>query len=170
MAKNIPLSNGVDFTIVDDDVFEELSKKRWYLHLARNSKCKYALTGMVTAKNGLRKRQTVFMHRLIMGFPQSYIDHINGNSLDNRRCNLRLCTASQNQMNQRTGRGVSGYKGVSWKKQCSRWMVGIKVGEKNLYLGVYKTKEEAALVYNEAAKKYYGEFARLNNIKYLYGV
>ena len=91
------------------------------------------------------------------------VDHINSDSLDNRRSNLRVCTVSQNNMNSAIGRNnKSGYKGVSWDKTNKKWRAGIKAKGKSVSLGSFNSKKDAARAYNEAAKKAYGEFAKLN--------
>ena len=107
------------------------------------------------ADNGMH-----YLHKLIMN-TESYVDHINGNKLDNRRSNLRIATNSQNMMNRgKTASNTSGYKGVF--KNRSLWMARIKVEGRPIYLGSFVTKEEAAFKYDIAAKKYHKEFANLN--------
>ena len=88
-------------------------------------------------------------------------DHINGNTLDNRRCNLRVCTRERNTGNQKPLRGItSKFKGVCWVKARSKWRVAIS----GKFIGEYISELDAAKAYNEAAKKHFGEFARLNVI------
>lgn len=93
------------------------------------------------------------------------IDHKNGNKLDNRRYNLRICTISQNNMNQKKTRGTSIYKGVYWNKSKQKWYSQIKVDSKVKYLGLSITEKEAAIKYNNAAILFHGQYALLNNIK-----
>jgi hypothetical protein len=105
------------------------------------------------------------MHREIMGLANGdpmQVDHIDPTqTLDNRRCNLRLATFTENQRNKRRQRNnTSGIKGVS-RNKSGRFQVTIHVGGKNKYLGRYDSVAEAGRVYAEAAAKYYGEFARL---------
>jgi hypothetical protein len=107
------------------------------------------------------------LSRLIMGVtdPKIQVDHINHNLLDNRKENLRICTGAENTRNmQRLKRNTSGYKGVSWDKNRKKWTAYIHKNNKQIYLGRYQTKEQAAEIYNEAAIKYHGEFACLNEI------
>ena len=109
------------------------------------------------------------MHRTIMKPKDGIdIDHANKNKLDNRRTNLRLCSRSQNLANKfDLNKNRSGYKGVSffkWGNRKKRWVSQIQFRYKTLRIGYFLTPEDAALAYNEAAKEYYGEFARLNNI------
>lgn len=108
---------------------------------------------------------TVLMHRLILNAPNHLeVDHIDGNRLNNQRSNLRLCNSSQNKCNRGPRKdNKSGYKGVSWHKQNKKWTVRIKSPYgKYLSLGCYNDIKEAALAYNNAAKKYHGEFAFIN--------
>jgi hypothetical protein len=89
------------------------------------------------------------------------VDHIDSNTLNNRRENLRLATYSQNSMNTRiSSRNTSGYKGVSVDATGNSWRAQIKAEGEIKYLGLYSTPEEAHEAYKIAAVKYFGEFAR----------
>lgn len=109
-----------------------------------------------------------FLHRYIMGLPIEYddetqliVDHINGNRLDNRKSNLRICKKEQNPINCKTYKNnTSGYKGITWLGRLNKWQVGICVNKKQIYLGVYSDLNEAIEVRKNAEKKYFGEFAR----------
>ena len=93
---------------------------------------------------------------MIGEWPELHLDHINGDRSDNRLCNLREATYSQNAQNRKlANNNTSGYKGVSFKS--NKWVAGIN-------LGAFNTKEEAALAYNEAATKLFGEYAKLNEV------
>jgi len=106
------------------------------------------------------------LSRFIMGITDGVVDHINGDPLDNRRSNLRICTMSENTRNQKksTTKFSSRFKGVSWSKERKLWKACIWLGTNNFHIGAYVIEEQAARAYNEAAKKHYGEFARLNEI------
>lgn len=111
----------------------------------------------------------LYLHRLITNCPEDMVvDHINGDSLDNRTINLRICTKLQNQYNQKKHKGHrhSLYKGVTFRKDLKSkpWEAFIYAHGKSKRLGYFTTEIEAALAYNEAAQKHYGEFARLNTI------
>jgi hypothetical protein len=103
----------------------------------------------------------VRLHRLIMGAKRGeLVDHINGDTLDNRRSNLRFATKAENSRNARIKGGSSRFKGVSF----NGWAAHIRVDGKLKHLGRFATEEEAARAYNEAAIRHFGEFARLNEL------
>lgn len=95
------------------------------------------------------------------------VDHINHNGLDNRKANLRFATCRQNAWNSRKGgnRGASRYKGVQWNKNSKKWQAVIyNNNSRKIYLGFFDDEKAAARAYNEAAQKYHGEFALLNDV------
>lgn len=143
-------------TIVDDDLYESLSKHKW--HCAHGYAVRRIRVG--------GEQRILFMHRVILGTPNgSYTDHINGDKLDNRRENLRVCTTLENARNQGLQRNnTSGFKGVTWNKNDRRWRAQLMCSGKAFFLGNHKTREAAALAYNKAAIELYGKFARLNVI------
>jgi len=147
-TKLIPLSQG-KFAIVDADDFEKLSQLKW--HYSNG----YAV------KHGKPK---IIMHRIVCNTPDGmHTDHINGNRLDNRKCNLRVCTKNENAKNtSKRKNSTSKYKGVSWETRTKRWFCQIEVNKKSFFLGRFSSEEAAAEAYNEAALIHHGEFARLN--------
>jgi hypothetical protein len=108
-----------------------------------------------------RQVQTM-MHRIISNALEgAEVDHINGNTLDNRKENLRLCTHSENIKNQKLrSNNKSGYKGVYFCKNNQKWRSSIRVNGKKFYLGSFNNPEEAYASYCDASKKYHGEFGR----------
>lgn len=104
------------------------------------------------------------LHRIIVNAPRGMcVDHINGNTLDNRRSNLRICTRHENTMNQRVRKNnTSGKKGVRFIKGQAQWSARISVKGKRLHLGYFASAEEAGAAYDQAALIHYGPFAHLN--------
>ena len=158
--KKIKLTRSL-YAIVDDADYEELSKHKW---CAMKTKWGFYATRKSPKKNG--KRHTIRMHRQILGLKHGdprQGDHQNHNTLDNRRANLRICTNQENSMNQKSPPDTaSQFKGVSW--YYKKWIAGIKVNGVRKHLGSFVSEKDAALAYNKAAKKYFGEFACLNQI------
>lgn len=140
--------------IADTEDMELLSEGNWQARIDGNT---------VYAQRNERvggKQKKVQMHRKILGVKDGeMVDHINGDGLDNRKCNLRVATRSQNNMNtQRNVRGTSGRKGVTWNRACKKWQAQIKVNGKNIYLGLYHTKDEAHMAYAKASDELHGDY------------
>lgn len=113
------------------------------------------------------KNQTrLSIHRLIMGFPNiTDIDHINHNLFDNRKCNLREVTHSQNIMNSsKRSDNTSGFTGVSWSKSKDKWVAYIAMNGKQEYLGAFNKKEDAVKKRKEIEEKRFGEYSYENSI------
>lgn len=163
--KRIELTRG-QYTIIDDCDYEMVSKFKW--HVINDRTGFYA--GRCEKIKGTRKVRHFLMHREMLSAPKGIqVDHVNGDRLDNRRENLRLCNNRQNARNQRKRKGCrSKYKGVYRVYVAvngqENWCANICLKDRRLYLGYFKTQKEAALAYNEAAKQHYGEFARLNKV------
>lgn len=165
--KEIQLTQG-QVALVDDDDFERVSQFKWHAHFNRT----YANGGCFIATRSFRlfgKPRKRYMHRFIMGAQKGeIIDHIDGNPLNNQRSNLRFASRSGNGANNASllpKHNTSGLRGVSWNKQKKKWTAQIKVSGKQKYVGAYAYSYDAAKAYNEAAKKYHGEFATLNPIE-----
>lgn len=154
----IPLRTAIPaVTIVDFADYMKLKDYTWFVRRYRNA-TPYAYRQV--SEGG--KRRTIFMHREIMGFPAGLmIDHINRNGLDNRRCNLRVCTGTQNQGN-RSPSSAARPKGVSFQKRYGTWRAYITIRGKFTHLGTFATAEEASRAYDAAAAAAFGEFALLN--------
>ena len=145
------------YTIIDFDMYAELSKNKWG-----------KTSGGYCARNMQENNKKTYLriHRLIMkAKPHEQVDHINGDKLDNRRCNLRICTQQDNKCNRRINtNNNTGFKGVRCRLNNQTWEARIKLNSKCLTLGRYKIKEHAAIAYNLAAKYLFKDFAFLNQI------
>lgn len=137
--------------LVDPDVREAAAHLKWYVRP----------DGYPTASVGGNDK--ILLHHFVMGSSLKFVDHINRNKLDNRRVNLRWADDHQNQMNRGKSIGLSSkYKGVTLDR--GRWAARIKAPGCPRHLGRFETEEEAALAYNAAAKRFFGEFACLNEV------
>jgi len=158
---DIPLSRGL-FAMVDKGDYEKIKEWGWFVDYDRCSKKFYA-RGRVGVGNekGVWGKPTL-MHRMIVGAgADDFVDHRNMNTLDNRRSNLRICSRSENGCNRGLqSNNTTGVKGVQWKDREGRFMALITVAQKPIYLGFYKTLEEAATVVAERRRLLHGEFAR----------
>lgn len=137
--------------IVDDHVYEFISSTKWHVHTKAGKK--YA----VTRKYFDGKKSIVLMHRIIAMAPEKIeVDHINGNTLDNRIENLRLCNRAQNTQNSLIRIGKYGYRGVRKSGQKWRAVFGGKA------IGYFQDIKQAARAYDQACEKRFGEFANTN--------
>lgn len=161
MTKRIPLTQG-KFSIVDDEDYEFLMQWKW--HINSNG---YAVRRPYIKGSGRDKQKclTIRMHRLLGNTPDGLdTDHINGDRLDNRKSNIRICTRSQNLVNKKIKKKFSSiYRGVNLHKS-GKWLSKIHFNRRFKYLGYFDTQEEAALAYNSAAKIIHGEYAVLNEV------
>ena len=153
--------------IFDDEDKDLIVNNKWYTK--NNSGFFYA----VRTDRSVKPRRTVFMHRLVLGVtdPKVFVDHINHNTLDNRKCNLRACSHAENMQNgiKTKKNKTSQYKGVSFRVQRRNgvvvhtgWLSQIGYQGKTVYAKLFKCEKEAALAYDKIAPKYFGEFASLN--------
>ncbi len=150
---NLPTGHTV---IIDKDDVEKINQYKW--HLVGYKDKQYA-------QSTIKDPVNVLMHRFILCPPLGFdIDHINGNGLDNRKSNLRICTRSQNLQNQirKSSNKTSQYKGVHFNKMKNKWIATIKKDGIATYLGSFTSEIKAATAYDKAANGLFGEFARLN--------
>lgn len=150
-------------------IYTENTGKLW-----RKFDGKFTTTSSMSASGYLQtriKNKTYYTHKLIWmlyydEIPQNELDHIDGNKINNKIENLRKATHSENNRNRsKPSNNTSGYKGVAWHKQENKWRAYITINQKQISLGLYDDKEDAVKAYNNAATKYHGEFAKLNNLE-----
>lgn len=165
-VRAIPLTKG-KFAIVDAADYERLSQFKWHAMKHRNTFYARGRERLVGGLGPLR-----FMHSLILGATVGvFVDHKDGDGLNNLRENLRFATTSQNgwNVNKRPSRGSehpSQFKGVYWDSARKCWIARIVKNKKRTYLGGYQSEYDAALAYDVAAFKLHGEYARFNLVTY----
>ncbi len=144
------------FTLVDDEDYEWLNQWKWHAKRLTRGGLGVARWRLKTDPLG---PSAVQMARFIMDPPPGFVvDHIDHDNLDHRRCNLRVCTVSQNAYNAKPISKTSKYKGVSWMRKARKWEANITVEGTCHYLGLFKTEVGAAEAYQNAAERYQGEF------------
>lgn len=157
--KNIKLSQG-KYTIVDDSDSERVSQYKWCYKvskkLSNGEELGYAVHGFWDSTR--QQNKIVKLHRFILEITDPNIlgDHINGNTLDNRRSNLRIVDSTLNSWNKRKFRGTSKYKGVYWDKQTNQWKTELGYYGRRIWLGRFDREEDAARAYQKAVLQYYG--------------
>lgn len=153
--REVPLSQGFVALVDAADLERVMAAGRW--HAVVRDHTTYARR--MFRVNG--RGRNLYLHQFLTGW--SYVDHHNGNGLDNRQANLREATHAENAQNRRRPvTNTSGFKGVSWSKKDRRWRAQIGVSGKYWFLGNHVTPEAAAHAYDRAALEHYGEFAALN--------
>jgi hypothetical protein len=165
IMKLVPLTQG-KFAKVDDEDYDNVMRFIWHAVNERGRwyACCTCYLGRINKKSLNRSMR---LARLIMIPPKNMdVDHIDGDSLNNQRSNLRICNRTQNLQNQRPIRGgTSQYKGVCFSTQKQKWRAYINVKGKQIHLGFHNSEQLAAEAYNKGAIKYFGEFAKLNLVK-----
>ena len=153
----VETTQGITF-LIDLEDLERIKDYKWYAYKKRNNGDHYIVAEKTT--NGLRVRHN--LHRFLMNCVKGdgkIVDHINKNTLDNRKCNLRFATHSENQRNSKVDcRNELGVAGVRKHKQCDRYQARITVNGKEKYLGLFKTLDEAIHARKKAEIKYFGEY------------
>ena len=152
--------HGKHTVLIDTEDWEKVSQHKWHVYRSdRSDDTMYAATSQLSSPRML------LLHRLVLNAGRgTIVDHKNHNGLDNRKSNLRICTQQENCRNQRRRKNnTSGYKGVaSVGRGSSKWRAYITEGNKQVRLGNFTTKEEAARAYDAKAIEIFGEYAYLN--------
>lgn len=151
---DVPLTRGFVTRISACD-FDKVKEFKWQAAFAGDKPY---------ARHAMSDGKTMYMHRLIMGLGagrKPVVDHINGDTLDNSRANLRVCTQSVNLQNRHSSKpSASPYRGVF--ACCGKWMARLCLNHESFYLGLFRCQEDAALAYDAAAKRLIGRGAYLN--------
>ena len=155
----IELTNGMTTIIDASDEKKVRAVGRWYVDRKRN--------GRFYATNHTSAKSPVYLHRvLVSAGKKEQVDHINGNGLDNRRMNLRVCSPSENQCNRgKEKSNTSGFKGVGFDKRNNKWYARVGFSKNKKWLGYFTSKTKAARAYDKVARQLHGEFAFLNFTK-----
>lgn len=158
-----PKHEQVDFLIDKDDI----NRMKAFHWMPSRDKLggMYAVTGMKMFEDGKNKRVQIKMHRFIASFEADVIDHKNGNTLDNRKSNLRAATAKENTNNRSPNKkSKSKTKGVCLMKKTGKFRAYIYHNYENIHLGFFVDFKDACIAYNDAAIEMFGQFARLNEV------
>lgn len=151
----IIITNKKEEVFIDIDDIEKVKNSTWYINGARH---KYAVAKI---KNKHVKLHRLIMNVLDMDYKTVQVDHINGNTLDNRKCNLRLVTPQQNSFNKsKNNFGKNKHNGVHYMKDKCKWRAYITYNGKWIHIGMYETEDEAIITRIKAEEKYYGEYRR----------
>jgi hypothetical protein len=156
--RRIYLGEG-EWTILDVEDYYRFGNFKWSLGGSRKNF--YAVRGIKNKKEEVEESR---LHRAIMKAPKGRIvDHKNCNGLDNRRENLRIATRAQNACNSRKRKNTSSrFMGVYFHKRGNKWGARLQHHGKDIWIGYFRSEVDAAHAYDKVAKKYHGEFARLN--------
>lgn len=149
---------GCKIAIVDDDL--NIDGYNFYLStMKRAGKIRFYVYTKI-------KNKIIRLHRLVLGVndPGILVDHVDGDTFNNRRSNLRCVSNQQNQWNRKCNLGRSKYKGVCWHKLAKKWKAAITYNYKTINLGLFRDEISAAKSYNCVARILYGTYASLNEV------
>ena len=142
--------------IIDTEDWNKIKTKHWSISYRKQPNLFYIVT------------YNTYLHRFILDErnPKIHVDHINHNTFDNKKSNLRQCSCKENIRNQKIHRNnVSKYKGVHWDNYHKKWRAAIMKNYKFIFLGYFKNPIDAAIIYNKKAKELFGKFAYMNEVK-----
>jgi hypothetical protein len=155
MTKQIPLTRG-QFALVDDHWFDYLSRWKWIASRSEGTPSYYAMR--VVTENG--KQKAILMHRVVAKTPEGMpTDHKNHDTLDNRECNLRVATNSQNARNRRVQKNNKLGEKCIYVSSAGNYRVCVREGYKSVFDKTFQTLDEAIAARNKAVKEFHGEFA-----------
>ena len=159
--KTIPLTKGY-VALVDDEDFDRVNARKWYAVITPWGDV-YAKSMLSKKENPSTSRKSYAIHRFILGISDSNIevDHIDGNTMNNSRNNLRIANSAENSRNRgKNKNNKSGYKGVYFHKNYGKWAALICVNYQKFNLGYFDTPEDAYEAYKIAALELHGDFAK----------
>jgi hypothetical protein len=158
--REVPLTRGL-VAVVDDEDYHLVSVRKWHAQKPTQGRTFYARAERRSGEDGGR---WFHMHRVIAGAPDGLdVDHVDGNGLNNRRSNLRLCTRQENCCNRPGNRvATSRFKGVSWSSKSQKWKSQIRIDGTLLFLGYYDSELAAACAYDSVATVAQGKYAWRN--------
>jgi len=162
VMKDIPLTQGY-VALVDDEDYEELSKFKWFVRT--KGRTQYAERESLVSERIGNKKFVIRMHRVILKLNDKdvLVDHKNGNGLDNRRCNLRICNHFQNSWNRRKPiNGTHRFIGVYFNKQKKKYAAFIRKDGRSFFIGYFDIEQDAVMARDEMAIRLRGEYAKLN--------
>lgn len=147
--------------LIDNEDYELVAPYSWYYWEEVRPRGLHGPYALANYRREDGRWGILRMHKFLTGWPRT--DHIDGNGLNNQRSNLRPATHQQNQGNCRVTAGSSSlYKGVIWDAARGKWRATMTQDKVSVFLGRFKEEIEAAKAYDEAALRYFGEYARLN--------
>lgn len=145
---------------IDEEDYERVTSLKWWVQIAHGNVYFYHKFWNPEKTH----KHNVSLQRFLLGLQphdKRQGDHINGNTLDNRRSNLRICTIAENTRNMKRHKSnQTGFKGIQLNKKSGKYIARICVNLKQIHLGYFSTPEEAHTAYCEASKKYHGEYGR----------
>ena len=146
--------------LVDDECFELLNQWKWSASINKNK----VYAERKSTINGISKK--IKMHRLILGIknPKLVVDHIDGNGLNNQKCNLRICSIKENSCNRNVAKNKKQSKYLGVHLNYNKWYAQIRHNKKLINIGPFETDLDAAKAYNNKAIELHGEFANLNQL------
>lgn len=149
------------WTIIDLEDLEKVINfpYTWFAKYQTLNKGFYVYASVYNSET--KKYKTLCLHQFIMNANGQAVDHINGDTFDNRKSNLRIVEDSDNSKNRKSknSNNTSGYRNVSWNKKDKKWVVQMQINKKHKTLGSFDDVHEAGKFAEEMRKKYYGEYA-----------
>jgi hypothetical protein len=160
--KVISKKYGEHTILLDDEDFDSVASHKWSVR--KHRKTLYATTNIKQSNGKWKTWQKLHRVLLKLSDPKIHVDHVDGNGLNNQRSNLRIATHQQNMMNRSLfTTNKTGFKGVF--KSESAFIASIRGNKKRIYLGSFKTAEEASEAYEKKAKELFGEFYRPKELR-----